>query len=127
LGKGLRYNEGIVSYLNSKSRTYKIAVWLAQLLSRATHRTVATTPHFQHAPSAHMAQAHLCCKMLVLFPHQSLHQDVSNLVSSWYILEFYFFILNFVPQEMVTDVNVFHLVMELWVACNSNHGLIVNV
>jgi hypothetical protein len=43
----------------------------------------------------------------MLLPHQTLRQDVGYLVSSRDILKFKFFIIDFLPEEMVVYFDVF--------------------
>ena len=65
--------------------------------------------------------------MLMLLMDKSLGQDVGSLLLCWGIFKTNLFTLNFLPQKVVTDFNVFGLIMELWVVRDGDCGLVIDV
>jgi len=56
----------------------------------------------------------------VLLPGKALCKDVSRLVVSGHIIEGDIAQFDLVSEEVIADVDVFRLVMELWVFCDGN-------
>ena len=65
-----------------------------------------------------MMDTHCLCKTVVLLLHQALHQDVSHLVSSRNKLKIKFFFIDFLPEDVVVEFDVFGAIMKLWVSCS---------
>jgi hypothetical protein len=58
---------------------------------------------------------------------QTLCQHVGHLLPSGGVNQLQCPVVDYLPQEIVTDVNVFCAVMELWVLGNGDGGLVVDV
>ena len=63
----------------------------------------------------------------MLLPGKALGQDVGRLVVGGHIVKGDVAGLDLVAEEVITDVNMFGVVVELGVLCDSDRGLIVNV
>ena len=63
----------------------------------------------------------------MLLMDKSFGQDVSSLLLCWGIFKMNFFALDFLPQKMVTDFNVFGPVMELWVVHDGDCELVIDM
>ena len=76
--------------------------------------------NLQHTPSTYTMDSHHLCKAVVFLSHQleALHKDVSHLVSSGNKLKIKFFFIDFLPEEVVVDFDVFGAIMKLWVSCS---------
>ena len=57
---------------------------------------------------------------------KALRQDVSRLVVGGHVIENDIARLNLVSEEVIADVNVFGLIMELWVFRDGDGRLVIN-
>jgi len=62
----------------------------------------------------------------VLLPGKALREDVSGLVVSGHIIKGDIARLDLVSEEVIADVDVFRLIMELWVFHDGNGRLVVD-
>ena len=72
------------------------------------------------------ASTHILHKPIMLLPSEPLDQDVSGLLISGKVVKSDVAGLDHVTNEMMTDVNVFSVVMKFWVLHDGNSGLIVD-
>ena len=70
--------------------------------------------------------SHLLRECIVLLPVQRLGHDISNLFSSWDVLQLKFTLFNLVAYEVMSDFDVFGLVVELRILGNCNGRLVVH-
>ena len=91
-----------------------------------TESGVRVGNYLRHAPSISIAQAHFPYKPLVLLSGKSLGQDVGRLVVSGQVVEDDVARFNLMSQEVITDVDVFGTVVELWVLGGGDGGLVVD-
>ena len=63
----------------------------------------------------------------MLLTDKSLGQDVGSFLLCWGIFKMNLFALDFLPQKVVMDFNVFGPIMELWVARDGDCGLVIDV
>jgi len=80
----------------------------------------------QHAPSAKVAYTHGIPELIVQCRGQALYQHISHLIPSRDILQLHCVVINDLPQEVVTNINIFGAVMELGVLSDCDGGLVVN-
>ena len=80
----------------------------------------------QHAPSGRAVYSHLLCECTVLLPVQRLGHDICDLFFSWDVLQFEFSLFNLVVNEVMSDFNMFGLVVELGILGNCNGRLVVH-
>ena len=81
---------------------------------------------FQHDPSGRAVYSHLLCERIVLLLVQHLGHDVSNLFSSWDVLQLEFILFDPVMYEVMLDFDVFGSVMKLGILGDRNGGLVVH-
>jgi hypothetical protein len=93
-----------------------------------TRKPYRTQPwlQLQHPPSVKAAYAHETLKLVVRHRGQALHQHVGHLLPSWGVSQLHRSIIDDLSQEVVADVDVFHVVMELRVPGNGDGGLVVD-
>ena len=83
--------------------------------------------HPQHAPLVRVVYTHLLPELAIRHRGKTLCQNVSNLILSGNISQFNQLVLNHLPEEMVTHINMLHMVVELQVSSDGDSRLIVNV
>jgi hypothetical protein len=74
----------------------------------------------QHAPSVHAVYTHLSSEAFMFLTCESFGKDVCSLVIGGDIFEVDGLGLVLLTQEMVTDLDVFGVVMEFGVASDSD-------
>ena len=73
---------------------------------------------FQHAPSVRVAYTHTCSKPVMLLVAEALGEDVCDLSVGRDIFEVDLLFFNLLVQEVVTDVDMFGMIVEFGVLGN---------
>jgi hypothetical protein len=63
----------------------------------------------------------------MLIADESFGQNIRSLLICWGVLKTNLFGLNFMPQKMMSHFNMLGVIVELGVACDCNHGLVVDM
>ena len=80
----------------------------------------------QHPPSVRRVYAHVQHELVVLLTAQTFGEGVSRLVIGGNVIEGDFFVFDLLSQEVMAHLDVFCAIMEFWVLCNGDGGLVVN-
>jgi hypothetical protein len=65
--------------------------------------------------------------VFVFCTREAFRQRIGNLIFCWQVCEEYVSAVNLLPQEVVSDIDVFGPVMELWVLHNRDGRLVIDV